>query len=170
MGSFTKDLYRRDIGITNQFEIIEPISFYSEKVISGLKIKILPGFISDGDSTPWFLKPMVRASARRYQRSYVLHDGLFRLWGYYNLLHPKMEPLAIHQPLPTIKESNLILDESLEVLHLGRYPRAKVYYGLQLCGSPGTIKNLERVRAFENAWEFVELELFENLPPLGDCR
>ena len=116
MSKFTGNMKVEFLGLSEEMKIEEPISFYSTKADKGLKTTLLPGFISDGDSTPSFLKPVVRGSKRRFQRGYAFHDAWFRTFKYYYLLNPDMKIPSEHIDGPdSYKTGNLLLDEALEV-------------------------------------------------------
>jgi hypothetical protein len=104
-----------------------------------IKIVIRKGFISDGGSFNNFLVPVIDATpSGKYFRAFILHDALART-DYY-----------------TFKETNIILDEALELLGMSWFDRQKVYTGLSWFGSP--TKNPEMLA---NALEFTHLEKFE---------
>jgi len=158
MSSFTGNLYSVDLGLTDEFEVTEPISFYSTMADKGLKTTLLPGFKSDGDSITWYLKPIVRGSARRFQRAYAFHDCWARVFKFYYLLNPKLKLLPEHSECPhSYKMGNLLLDEALKVLEMNAYTRAKIYYGLQIgCNASDDLRKLENACAF-STFEIVEI-------------
>lgn len=157
MSSFTDNLYCFDVGLTDDFEVTKPISFYSTCVDKGLKTTLLPGFRSDGDSIPWYLKPIVRGSARRFQRAYGFHDAWARVFKYYYLLYPSLTQPPEHKECPySYHLGNLLLDEALTVLKMKRYTRAKIYYGLQIgCNATDDLRKLE------NAVNYTTFEIVE---------
>ena len=84
MSSFTDDLNVTFIGGTELMRVGQGICFYSSVHVPGLQICVLPGSISDGDSIPFIIRGIVRASKRQYQAAYVVvHDPLYKLWAYY---------------------------------------------------------------------------------------
>ena len=110
-------------------------SFYSD--IYGLRITIKRGFITDLASIPPILTGIVRASENKYWRAFCTHDALYRK--------------GVDQ-----KQSDIMLDEALQVLGMGAYTRGKIYYGLRMFGSPTIDEEL-----IENAIHNIELDYFE---------
>jgi len=163
ISNFTNDLHVVFLGLSDDFMITEDISFYSKTIMPGFKTTLLPGFISDGDSIPPWLKGIVRLSQRRYQRAYAFHDAWFRVWAYYNIIFPDAPVAKQHAKYPTLKQSNLLLDEGLEVLGANAYARSKVYTGLKIAGRP--TKNKAQII---NAMQYVRFEHFEMIPEVKE--
>ena len=135
MSNFTKNLQVTFLGVTNDCRVDTEFSFYSS--LYPIKVTIREGFITDLGSIPNIVKGVVRGSENRYNRAYVIHDGMYRK-GYDR------------------KISDDILDEALKVLGMGWYTRSKIYYPLRLFGSPTTDEVL-----IANASRCVTIETFE---------
>lgn len=84
----------------------------------GIIITMKAGFITDGGSYNNILVPSVGSQTGMYFRAYALHDIIARTDHY------------------SFAASNIILDEALELLKMSWWRRQKVYYPLQLFGSP----------------------------------
>jgi len=132
MSSFTSNILLEQLGKTDNCEIKRKFSFYSD--IYNIEIIIKRGFITDLASIPQCISSIVRGSANRYWRAFVIHDALYRIG------HDR-------------KESDLILDEALKVLGMGAYARGKIYYGLRWFGSPSDDQEL-----INNAHAHVSIE------------
>lgn len=163
--SFNSKLLVEFDGMTDDVEVRRMVSYYSERVFPGLVITLFPGFISDLDSIPEWLKGMVRASRNRYKICYAYHDALYRLWYYYEVLCPNLTPPLEHELYDEIpyKTGDLLLDEMLELKGLGAYARNKVYHGLRWFGSPGTGDIVADKIKIEKSISFIKLEKFENI-------
>ena len=157
MSVFTSNLHVEFLKRSDNFKLDQDVSFYSVKADKGLKTTLLKGFISDGDSTPTLLKPIVRASGNRYQIIYAFHDAWFRVYYHYyvNNVISVIPPTHVDCP-NSYKMGNLLLDEGLEILGLGGYPRGKVYYGLQMFG-----RSTKNEAMIENALEYTKFEYIE---------
>jgi len=107
----------------------------------GIKITMVHGFITDGGSFNNKLVPMVGSQTGRYFRAYALHDILART-DYF-----------------TFKESNIILDEALELLQMSPTIRNFVFKPLNWFGSPTNDKDL-----LKNAKEHIKVEYYEIIP------
>lgn len=131
MSNFLHDFDIRQLGLTENVELLSDVGYYSTR----FKIVVImrAGFMTDLDSIPTILKSVVRASPKRSWRAYCLHDALFRK-GYDQ------------------KTSDLILDEALTILKISFYSRQKVYYGLRMFGNPTTNEEL-----LENALQYIEI-------------
>lgn len=163
--SFNSKLLVEFDGMTDDVEVRRLVSYYSERVFPGLVTTLFPGFISDLDSIPEWLKGFVRASRNRYKIAYAFHDAWYRLWYYYEILCPELKPPIEHELYDEIpyKVADLLLDECLEVKRLDRTARAKVYYGLRWFGSPGTSDIVADKIKIEKSISFIKLEKFENI-------
>lgn len=119
---------------------------YAKKALNipdheGIKIIMWPGFISDGGSFSKFVAPLINATGTgRYFRAFILHDAIARTEHF------------------TFQESNIILDEALELLGMGWVNRQKVYYSLQVGGYP-----TKEPALLANAKDFVQFENFEHI-------
>ena len=108
-----------------------------------IKIIIRKGFITDGGSFNNALVPIIDATPTgRYFRAFLLHDALARTDRF------------------TFKETNIILDEALELLGMSWWDRRKVKFGLNWFGSPTTNERL-----LKNAHQHVFYEEYELLKP-----
>ncbi len=130
--------------------VTEDMSYYlgekSKKRIGlplsiGVKITMVHGFITDGGSFNNKLVPMVGSQTGRYFRAYALHDILART-SYF-----------------TFRESNIILDEALELLKMSSTVRRLVYNPLNWFGSPTDEPDL-----LQNAQEHIKVEYYEIIP------
>jgi hypothetical protein len=135
MSSFTSNILLEQLGKTENCEVKRRFSFYSDRF--GLRVTIKKGFITDLASIPQILTGIVRASSPIYFRAFCLHDALYR------------------KGLP-LKEADIMLDEALNILGMGAYARAKIYYGLRMFGSPTTDEAL-----IQNATKNVILDYYE---------
>jgi len=115
MSSFTGNILLEQLDTTDMCMVKRQFTFYSYKAQVDITIK--KGFLTDLASIPAIIKSIVRGSANRYWRAYVVHDALYHI-GYDRKL------------------SDIILDEALEVLGMGSYTRGKIYYGLRMFGQP----------------------------------
>jgi hypothetical protein len=158
--SFNKNLKVEFIGKTDDVKILDEIRYYSEGAFPGLVIILEPGFICDLESIPEGLKGIVRGSGNRYKRAYPFHDGLYRLWQYYEKENPRLAPPREHELIEEIsqKKADQILDEELKVLGLGWYARSKIYWGLRMFGSPGKITPEK-----ESNLAYIRLEKYDSI-------
>jgi hypothetical protein len=129
--SFTGNLQIEQLGLTENVLVLKDLSYYSLKY--QLVVVMRKGFITDLDSIPSCLKSYVRASPKRSWRAYALHDALYRS-GY------------------DLKIADDILDDALEIVNIGWYPRHKVSFGLRLFGSATDNEEL-----IVNAHQYVEI-------------
>lgn len=165
MSSFNNNLLVEFLGNTDDVEVRRLVRYYSERVFPGLVTSLAPGFISDLDSIPEWVKSIARASQNRFKICYAMHDAWYRLWYYYEVLYPNLMPPVEHELYDEIpyKMGDLLLDESLEVKGMPRYTRGKVYYGLRLFGSPGSDDvNKDRIK-LEESIQFIKLEKYETI-------
>ena len=132
MSSFTSNILLEQLGDTDNCKVMRKFEFYS--TLFDLDITIKKGFITDLASIPPILKGVVRASANRYWRAFVIHDALYR--SNYDR-----------------KRADLILDEGLSVLGMGAYTRAKIYYPLRMFGCASLNEEL-----IANAVKYVRIE------------
>ena len=103
------------------------------------KIVISKGFITDGGSFNNKLVPVIDATPTGcFFRAFLLHDAVAR------------------SKFCTFQESNIILDEALELLGMGWFPRNRVWLGLSLFGSPTEKKEL-----ILNAEKYVSIDTIE---------
>lgn len=166
--SFNNNLKAEFLGITDNVKILERLSYYSKTLLPGIVVTMEEGFVSDLDSIPECLKGIARASANRYKRAYALHDALYRLWAYYEIVHPDIVPPPEHEFIEDInlKKADLMLDEALKVLGMDAYTRAKLYYGLRAFGSPSKDKV-----SIENSIECVKIEMYDSIEEAKEtCR
>jgi len=163
--SFNNNLKVEFLGNTDDVRVLEEVKYYSEGVFPGLVTTLYPGFISDLDSIPEWVKGMVRASRNRYKICYAYHDAWWRLYYYYFTLCPDLTIPPEHiliKEIPYVK-GDLLLDEALKVKELGWYPRGKVYYGLRMFGRPGSgDKEADRIK-IEKSIVDIKLEKFHNI-------
>jgi hypothetical protein len=104
-----------------------------------IKVIISEGFISDGGSFNNFLVPVIDATPTgKFFRAFLLHDALARTDFF------------------TFKETNIILDEALELLGMNWYHRQKTYTGLSWFGSPTKKEEL-----LANAKKYVQVEKYK---------
>ena len=165
MSSFNNNLTVTFLGNTDDVLVERVVGYYSELVFPGLATILLPGFISDLDSIPEWLKSLVRASRNRYKICYAFHDAWYRLWYYYEVLCPNLKPPPEHELYDEIpyKMGDLLLDESLKVKKMGRYPRGKVYYGLRWFGSPGSNDVNKDREKLSRSIQFIRLQKFKTI-------
>jgi hypothetical protein len=132
--NFTSNIKMELLGGTDNFRLLEDLSYHIGSKDSIKIIKMEAGFITDGGSIPEWIKSFVRASSNRYIPAFALHDAVART-NYVSW-----------------KDGSKILDESLSVLGLGAYARTKVYYGLIWFGSATTDEMM-----IQNAYEHVHV-------------
>lgn len=134
MGSFLGDFDVRQLGMTENVELLSDMGYYDTQY--KLIVIMRAGLMSDLDSIPTIIKSVVRASPKRSWRGYMLHDALYRKgWDK--------------------KTSDEVLDNALTVLNIDWYARKKVATGLYLFGKPTLDIDL-----IENATHYVEIHDF----------
>lgn len=106
----------------------------------GIKITMQAGFITDGGSYSNALVPSVGSQTGNYFRAYALHDIIARTKHF------------------TFSQSNIVLDETLELLKMSWWARQKVYYPLQWAGSP--VKDPELL---SNAERHIVVDRYESI-------
>ena len=132
MSSFTSNILLEQLGESDNCMVKRGFEFYSKTEMVVVTVK--RGFITDLASIPPILKGIVRGSAPRYWRAFVIHDALYRMnYDRY--------------------KSDVMLDEALTVLGMGAYTRSKIYYPLRMFGSATTDEAL-----IENAIKHVFVE------------
>jgi hypothetical protein len=134
MSSFTSNILLEQLGATDNCEVKRDMIFYS--YLYNLEITIKQGFVTDLASIPPLLKSVVRGSANKFWRAFVIHDALYRM-GYDR------------------KKADRILDEALQALGMGAYTRGKIYYGLRMFGSVTANEEL-----IKNAIKYVIIDGF----------
>jgi len=104
-----------------------------------VKIVIKKGFVTDGGSFKNMIVPVINATPTgKFFRAFLLHDALVRTNHF------------------TWEETNIILDDALELLGMKWSPRQRIYYALKLFGS-----STEDLELLENAEKYVEIETME---------